>query len=89
MCVGQANHEGICACMYHICVPAAATDSRTPRSRARSPHGRQPRHSPSPSHGTERSRTLIIRSCRSSFTTRATKLTSILLAVCETQSSEI
>eukprot|EP00959_Pyramimonas_sp_CCMP1952_P331839 6948686-Pyramimonas_sp.AAC.1 len=34
VCVGQANHEGICACVYHIGVPAAATDSRTPRSRA-------------------------------------------------------
>eukprot|EP00959_Pyramimonas_sp_CCMP1952_P091305 1911397-Pyramimonas_sp.AAC.1 len=75
--------------MCHIGVPAAATDSRTPRSRARSPHGRQPRHPPSPPHDTERSRTLIIRSRRSCFTTRATKLASILLAVCETQSSEI
>eukprot|EP00959_Pyramimonas_sp_CCMP1952_P039323 823254-Pyramimonas_sp.AAC.1 len=38
LCVGQANHEGACACMYHIGVLAAATDSRTPRARARSPH---------------------------------------------------
>eukprot|EP00959_Pyramimonas_sp_CCMP1952_P314598 6585396-Pyramimonas_sp.AAC.1 len=72
--------------MYHIGVPAAATELRTPRSRARSPHGRQPRHPPSPPHDTYRSRTLIVRSCRSCFTIRATKLTSILLAVCETQS---
>eukprot|EP00959_Pyramimonas_sp_CCMP1952_P114272 2389285-Pyramimonas_sp.AAC.1 len=72
--------------MCHIGVPAAATDSRAPRSRARSPHGRHHRHPPPPPHDTDRSRTLIIRSCRSCLTTRATKLTSILLAVCETQS---
>eukprot|EP00959_Pyramimonas_sp_CCMP1952_P034564 724697-Pyramimonas_sp.AAC.1 len=51
--MGQANHEGICACMCHIGVPAAATDLRAPRSRARSPRGRQPRHPPSPPHDTE------------------------------------
>eukprot|EP00959_Pyramimonas_sp_CCMP1952_P380273 7966620-Pyramimonas_sp.AAC.1 len=65
VCVGQANHEGVCACMHNVGVPAASTDSRTPRARARSPHGRHPRHPPSPPRGTERSRTLIIRSCRS------------------------
>eukprot|EP00959_Pyramimonas_sp_CCMP1952_P005042 105998-Pyramimonas_sp.AAC.1 len=60
-CVGQANHEGICACMYHIGAPAAATGSRAPRSRARSPHGRQPRRPPPPPQNTERPRTLIMR----------------------------
>eukprot|EP00959_Pyramimonas_sp_CCMP1952_P468756 9493767-Pyramimonas_sp.AAC.1 len=59
------------------------------RARARSPHGRRSRRPSSPSHSTERSRTLMIRPRRSCFTTRATKFVSILLAVCETRSREI
>eukprot|EP00959_Pyramimonas_sp_CCMP1952_P077393 1617557-Pyramimonas_sp.AAC.1 len=89
MCVGQSDHEGLHACSYHIGVPAAASDSRQTRARARPPHGRRSRHPSSPSHSADRSRTLLIRPRRSCFTTRATKLTSILLAVRETRSREI